>query len=251
MSTARLNIKWLTQSFTETHINPIGVKINGNVVVYLNIGDVHTQRIPAGICEVVFFGENNYVVKKIPVRTAIPTFTVRSGDEVFVDVRVKTANFVSEIIIDKFRHIRNNFIFISYKTVDTQQIVYTIKSELAREYGEQNVQMDVDFIKGGQKIRTEIKQAIANCDLLIPIIGGNWLDVTPDVQAEIELALNYNKAILPILWDGAKMPKPNQLPASIREITEILGMPLRSGSEFRSGIRNIVDAVERIFRKQK
>jgi hypothetical protein len=65
-----------------------------------------------------------------------------------------------------------------------------------------------------------ISRAVGSCDVLLALIGDQWLTLTdshgrrrlddPDdfVRLEIEAALERNVRIIPILVDGANMPPP-------------------------------------------
>ena len=66
-----------------------------------------------------------------------------------------------------------------------------------------------------------------SCDVLLALIGDQWLTTTdangqrriddPDdfVRLEIQAALTRNVLIIPILVDGAKMPRAEDLPAGL------------------------------------
>jgi hypothetical protein len=62
------------------------------------------------------------------------------------------------------------------------------------------------------------------------------------VRAEVRSALARPILVLPVLVDGAQMPKPEQLPEDVRAITTKNALPLRHES-FDDDTENIVAAV--------
>jgi hypothetical protein len=68
---------------------------------------------------------------------------------------------------------------------------------------------------------------IEHCDLFVILIGLNWLDLLNERAAakrrdasvrEITVALQYDKRILPLLVDGARMPATEELPKAIQDL---------------------------------
>jgi len=78
---------------------------------------------------------------------------------------------------------------------------------------------DIDSIKLGDDSVQVITAAVGSCDVLLALIGQEWLTVTnehgrrrlddPDdfVRLEIEAALVRNVRVIPILVEGARMPR--------------------------------------------
>jgi hypothetical protein len=75
-----------------------------------------------------------------------------------------------------------------------------------------------------------ITRAVGSCDVLLALIGNEWLTVTdehgrrrlddPDdfVRLEIEAALTRKVRVIPILVDGARMPRADELPDSVAKL---------------------------------
>ena len=82
--------------------------------------------------------------------------------------------------------------------------------------------MDIDSIPPGADFEEHIRSEIEVCDLVLVLIGDNWLDQAPDqpgrrridvdddfVRVEIESALaSPNTRVIPVLVEGAEMPRP-------------------------------------------
>jgi hypothetical protein len=118
-------------------------------------------------------------------------------------------------------------IFISYRREDTAYPAGWLYDRLADRYGEGQVFKDVDSIELGDDFVQVISRAVGSCDVLLALIGGQWLTITdaqgrrrldhPDdfVRLEIEAALTRNVRVIPILVGGATMPDADELPDSL------------------------------------
>ena len=120
-------------------------------------------------------------------------------------------------------------IVISYRRSSYDAIVGRIRDKLVSHYGDDAVYMDVDNIPYGIDFRQHINKALSEGDVVIAIIGPKWVgpmrgrkarifDDADPVRVEIETALNRGIAVVPILVDGAKMPKQTDLPESIGQL---------------------------------
>jgi hypothetical protein len=130
-------------------------------------------------------------------------------------------------------------IFINYRREDGAALAGRIYDWLEREFGHDQIFMDVDAIRLGVNYITALNEEVAKCDVLIALIGRNWLDArdeagnrrldNPDdfVRNEIATALQRQIPVIPILVDGTKVPKANQLPSDIQELAQRQGLEVR------------------------
>jgi hypothetical protein len=121
-------------------------------------------------------------------------------------------------------------IFISYRREETSYPAAWLYDRLADRFGGGQVFKDVDSIQLGDDFVEVIHRAVGSCDVLLALIGDQWLTVTdqhgrrrldnPDdfVRLEIEAALTRNVRVIPILVEGAPMPRPEELPESLRRL---------------------------------
>jgi hypothetical protein len=97
-----------------------------------------------------------------------------------------------------------------------------------------------------------IYSKVEACRLLVCLIGPTWQTVgdakgrrldNPDdlVRREIDLALQRNKMVLPVLVNGATIPDRSLLPASISELVKFDAIPLRH-ERFEADLENLVKA---------
>jgi len=121
-------------------------------------------------------------------------------------------------------------IFISYRREETAYPAGWLFDRLAHHFDGGQVFKDVDSIQPGDDFVEVIATAVGSCDVLLALIGAEWLTITdehgqrrldnPDdfVRLEIEAALTRGVRVIPILLDGARMPRADQLPASLAKL---------------------------------
>jgi hypothetical protein len=90
--------------------------------------------------------------------------------------------------------------------------------------------MDVAAIEPGRDFRKAIDQSVANCSVLLAIVGLEWLatkdatggrrldDPNDFVRIELASALRRDIPVIPVLVRGAKMPRVEQLPDDLKEL---------------------------------
>jgi tetratricopeptide (TPR) repeat protein len=98
---------------------------------------------------------------------------------------------------------------------------------LVEHFPAEQVFKDVDNIDPGDDFVERITGAVASCDVLLALIGPDWLTITDEngqrrldkpedyVRVEIETALKRKIRVIPILVDPARMPHANQLPPTL------------------------------------
>jgi predicted ATPase len=121
-------------------------------------------------------------------------------------------------------------IFINYRRGDTQHVAGRLDKDLVAQFGEENVFIDVRSIEPGAVFAEVIERAGASSDVLISLIGDDWLTATDEsgrrrldnpadlVRHEIKTALASELRVIPILVDGAQVPRADELPDEIRAL---------------------------------
>ena len=69
-------------------------------------------------------------------------------------------------------------IFISYRREDVSGVAGRLNDRLRAHYGHDNVFMDVDSLEPGLVFTEVIERTVGSCDVLIALIGRQWLTVT-------------------------------------------------------------------------
>jgi len=123
-------------------------------------------------------------------------------------------------------------IFINYRRQDTEATAAHLYDSLARKFGAKRVFRDKVTIQPGQDFPTAIDDAIRRSCVLIVLIGRQWLtmsdgtgrrrldDPRDHLRLEIESALRRGIKIVPLLVDGATMPKRELLPRAIAALAK-------------------------------
>ncbi len=90
--------------------------------------------------------------------------------------------------------------------------------------------MDIDSIPVGIDFREQIRNELAKNDVLIVVVGPKWRgpgrggrarinDENDPVRVEVETALQRGIPVVPVLVNGATMPKPDELPPTLRNFS--------------------------------
>ena len=99
--------------------------------------------------------------------------------------------------------------------------------------------MDVDHIPAGVDFVTHLNSQVAACNIILVVIGPHWLEAkdenggrrldNPDdfVVIEIATALARNIRVIPVLVDGARMPKAGELPNSLKALARRQAVEVR------------------------
>jgi hypothetical protein len=146
-------------------------------------------------------------------------------------------------------------VFISYRREETAYAAGWLYDRLDDHFGNAQVFKDVDSIALGDDFVEAITAAVGSCDVLLALIGHSWPTITnergerrlddPDdfVRLEIEAALRRNVRVIPVLVDGARMPRADELPESMRALVRRQALEL-SPSRFESDTSRLVRVLE-------
>jgi hypothetical protein len=146
-------------------------------------------------------------------------------------------------------------IFISYRRQETAYSASWLYDRLFDRYPGQ-VFKDVDSIEPGDDFVEVITAAVGSCDVLLALIGDQWLTITdengrrrldnPDdfVRLEIEAALTHMVRVIPILVDGATMPRADELPPSLARLVRRNALEL-SPARFEYDTNRLLKVLDR------
>jgi len=133
-------------------------------------------------------------------------------------------------------------VFISYRRADSAGYSGRVMDRLDRELGRDLVFMDVDAIPLGTNFSKVLHEEVAKCGVLLAVIGPNWVDARDEhgnrrldnpndfVRIEIGAALQRGIPVIPLLLDGARIPKADELPEDLKELSLRNGMEIRHAS---------------------
>lgn len=147
-------------------------------------------------------------------------------------------------------------IFISYRRDDSAYASQDIYDTLVSHFSQEAVFFDVDSIPKGMDFHGILNETVEKCDLLLAVIGDHWLNATdetgqrrldnPDdfVRIEIEAALSRNIPVIPVLLGRATVPKPQELPPTLKNLSRRQAAEVRFGRDFRSHLERLVRDIE-------
>lgn len=122
-------------------------------------------------------------------------------------------------------------IFVNYRRGDDAGNTGRLYDRLQAAFTPEQLFMDVEGgIGAGADFVDVLRDQVAACDVLLAVIGGNWLTVAdggrrrldnPEdfVRIEIEAALSQGKHVIPVLVGGAAMPPADQLPNTLKPLS--------------------------------
>lgn len=142
-------------------------------------------------------------------------------------------------------------VFISYRREDSEGQARALFQDLVARLGRDSVFMDVDSIGLGQDFRQVLQERLATCDVMLALIGRDWLDGKDKsgrrrldnpgdfVRMEIAAALKRNIPVTPLLLHGAQMPTTEQLPEDLSDLAYRNGFEL-SHNRWESDVQELV-----------
>jgi hypothetical protein len=147
-------------------------------------------------------------------------------------------------------------VFISYRREETAYAAGWLFDRLADRFGRAQIFKDIDSIQLGDDFVEVINSAVGSCDVLLALIGDQWLTITdkhgnarldnPDdfVRLEIEAALTRDVRVIPILVGRAGMPRAEELPSSLAKLVRRNALEL-SPSRFEFDTGRLLKVLER------
>jgi hypothetical protein len=146
-------------------------------------------------------------------------------------------------------------IFINYRRGDDPGFTQALFSRLEQAFSAEQLFMDVDNIAPGLDFVQVLNEQVARCDVLIAVIGKNWLAVADDggrrrldnpedfVRIEIESALAQKKRVIPVLVNDAQMPRSTELPESLRPFARCNAVRL-THERVRADMQGLIKALK-------
>ena len=151
-------------------------------------------------------------------------------------------------------------VFISYRRTDTGYLASMLAGKLSEEFGPDSVFFDVDNIPLGVDFRRHLGDAVAGCDVLLALVGDQWLTTTDSNgerrldnkndfnRIEIEAALTRGIPVVPVLAGHATMPSETDLPESLRELAYRNAIELRSGGDLRLQLERMISGLKPLLK---
>jgi hypothetical protein len=148
-----------------------------------------------------------------------------------------------------------NGIFISYRRDDSAGHSGRIHDRLSIHFGEDRVFRDVEDIGVGDDFVDVIHDAVGKCGVLLVVIGPDWLGITDAegrrrlddpkdfVRLEVASALGRREIrVIPVLVNGATMPKPDELPEDLKALSTRNALEVRD-TRFDDDVTHLIKAI--------
>ena len=146
-------------------------------------------------------------------------------------------------------------IFINYRRGDDAGNTGRLFDRLQETFAPDQLFMDVDSIKPGLDFVKVLDEQVAQCDVLLAVIGKGWIDARDEiggrrldddndfVRVEIEAALKQDKRVIPVLVGDARMPRESELPDSLKPFARRNAVRL-THERFRTDTLGLIHALQ-------
>ena len=132
-----------------------------------------------------------------------------------------------------------------------------IFDRLVSHCGTETVFMDIENIPFGTNFRRHIDDALSDCDVLVAVVGPQWLgsrqkgspriyEKNDPVRVEIQTALRRGITIVPVLVEGAKMPTERELPRGLKQFSLLNALEVASGRDFNVHVERLVSSAKEL-----
>ena len=148
-------------------------------------------------------------------------------------------------------------IFISYRRADTRGYAGWLEHCLEEKLDPEHVFRDVVDLRAGEDFMAAIKRFIGRCDVVLCLIGPQWVDTSggdgqarleaedDPVRIELETAFRMGRRVIPVLVEDAQMPAVTDLPGSLGELCRINAFRL-SDARWKVDVEQLLDELSRL-----
>src|SRR6185295_2551202 len=150
-------------------------------------------------------------------------------------------------------------IFISYRREDSAGHSGRLFDRITSYFGDRaKVFMDIDSINPGEDFIEVVKNAVAECDVLIAVIGKEWLTAVNEqgqrrlenhedfVRVEVGTALERDIRVIPVLVEGASIPRHDQLPEALAKLSRRNAIEL-SDVRWKYDVDRLIKTIEDVL----
>ena len=133
---------------------------------------------------------------------------------------------------------------VCYRPEDSRDVAARLCDRLTEEFGAARV------VRG-----TTLLEPISGSDVVVVIIGQGWLtpvdadgqrridDPADNIRIQVERGLAAGAMVIPALLGGTQMPRPEQLPPSLAQLSFQNGMQLRPDPDFHKDVARLLKAI--------
>jgi hypothetical protein len=149
-------------------------------------------------------------------------------------------------------------IFINYRRDDDPNAAGRLFDRLHETFAADQLFMDIDNIAPGLDFVRVLDERVAECDVLLAIIGKGWInarnaaggrrldDPADFVRIEIQSALSQDKRVIPVLVGEVHMPRADELPEALRPLASRNAVRL-TYEQFHADTQRLIKALQHIL----
>jgi hypothetical protein len=153
-------------------------------------------------------------------------------------------------------------IFLSYRRDDGGPYASSLQLQLSQHIPDVPIFMDLDSIEPGLDFADVIQGALDSCAVLVVLIGREWATLTdedgtrrldnPDdyVRFELKTALERGVRVIPVLLDGARPLRQQELPAELHKLARLNAHKL-SYDRYKDDTARLLDLIQRVLADPK
>ncbi|MDT7809555.1 MAG: hypothetical protein QOJ70_3368 [Acidobacteriota bacterium] len=148
-------------------------------------------------------------------------------------------------------------IFLNYRRDDSAGYAGRLFDRLNGHFPD-CVFRDVTGIALGRDFVKEIERKLDLCNVLIVVIGNQWLSLEDEVhhrriddpndfvRLEVATGLRRDIRVIPVLVSGARMPHPSELPDDLKSLAQRNALEITE-PDFDNDVARLIRELERIF----
>ncbi len=149
-------------------------------------------------------------------------------------------------------------VFLSYRRNDAGPYARSLQLQLSQRIPDASIFMDLDSIEPGLDFAEVIEEAVNSCALLVALIGRQWATLTdedgvrrldnPDdyVRFEVKTALERGVRVIPVLINGARALRREDLPAELHKLARLNAHKL-SYDRYQDDASRLLDLIQRVL----
>jgi hypothetical protein len=147
-------------------------------------------------------------------------------------------------------------IFISYRVQDTAGETGRLVDDLKQHFADGQLFMDIDNLEPGVEFDVVIEKYLNSCEVMLVVVGPYWLgnrehqtprinDPNDWVKLEVSSALKRRIRVIPVLVDGACLPKEEELPPELKPLLKRQSYEL-SNKRWQYDVDRLIDFLIRV-----
>jgi TIR domain-containing protein len=148
-------------------------------------------------------------------------------------------------------------VFISYRRKDTLWFTRQLQELVREEFPNIEIFWDLELAIGDDFVQA-IEDAVSQCQVLLAIIGDDWLTIEDEngkrrldnpndfVRLEIVQALKHSIHVIPILVDNTPMPSADLLPDDLKHLVRRQALEV-DAKRFRHDVNVLLNELHKIF----